>query len=90
MSDLKFCKDCKYYKENSPYEAKCKKFPYIAGEVNIVTGKDTRYTNYYMCSLLRTKEYSQCECGKSGKSWEPAVAKEPVWKKLYGMFFSNA
>lgn len=76
---INFCKNCKYYKQDSLFDRRpslCLKFPLENKQINIVTGKilnnfDDNHNpidgfDYEFCSVARSLSY---KCGISGRKY---------------------
>jgi hypothetical protein len=69
--NIKFCKDCKFFKKDFLPEIKfghCSHFPYQHSDDYLVDGvEDTSPTSYYYCGTARSSERM---CGAEGKYFE--------------------
>jgi len=70
-SNVKFCKDCKFFKKDLLPQTKfghCTYFPYQQTDDYLVDGvKDMTPSSYYYCTTARSSERM---CGKEGKYFE--------------------
>jgi hypothetical protein len=69
--NIKFCKDCKFFKNDFLPQTKfghCTHFPFQPSDYYLVDGvKDTSPSSYYYCTTARSSERM---CGTEGKYFE--------------------
>lgn len=85
MSEIKFCKDCKYC-ANTPVWPVCTRVGFDGGSLNVVTGKDTRHTAHYPCLASRSPEG---HCKPSATMFEAKPVEKSIWQRVLDFFLAD-